>query len=264
MYKVKLQNFEGPFDLLVYLIERSRMNIFDIQVSEITTQYLAYIEEMKAQDVNITQEFMVLAAELIELKSRMLLPIEAEAEGETAAEDPRAGLVQKILEYKQFKEIAHFLDEEAEIASHVHSKPQEDINSYRGEEDILLKGSMEEFVESFKLFISKKKRLEEVRQRYERLERQRISVEKRIEQIVDFFKTKAKVLFSELISSDKSRPNKVVTFTGLLELLKQGNMKATQEERYGDITLELKTPEEIAMQYTDYEESELTEEKTEE
>ena len=248
MYKVKLQNFEGPFDLLVYLIERARMNIFDIQVSEITTQYLAYIEEMKAQDVNVAQEFMVLAAELIELKSRMLLPIEAEAGAEVDAEDPRAGLVQKILEYKQFKEIARFLDEEAEVASHIHSKPQEDINSYRGEEDILLKGSMEEFVENFKLFISKKKRMEEVRQRYERIERQRISVEQRIEQIREFFRTKVKVLFSELIASDKSRMNKVVTFTGLLELLKQGTMKAKQEERYGDITLELKTQEEIDAQ----------------
>ena len=83
MYKVKLDIFEGPFDLLVYLIERARMSIFDIQVSEITTQYLAYIEELKAQDVSVAQEFMVLAAELIELKSRMLLPIEAESQ-ETA------------------------------------------------------------------------------------------------------------------------------------------------------------------------------------
>ena len=240
MYKVKLDIFEGPFDLLVYLIERARMSIFDIQVSEITTQYLAYIDQMKAQDVNVAQEFMVLAAELIELKSRMLLPIEAESleEGETV--DPRAGLVQKILEYKQFKEIAHFLEEEAEAASHYHSKPQEDINSYRGEEDILLKGDMQQFVDAFTLFITKKKRMEEVRQRYERIERQRISVETRIEQIKNFFKTKIKVFFSELISSDKSRLNKVVTFMGLLELLKQGNIRATQEEKYGDIKLELK------------------------
>ena len=243
MYKVKLDIFEGPFDLLVYLIERARMSIFDIQVSEITTQYLAYIEEMKAQDVNVAQEFMVLAAELIELKSRMLLPIENE-EGETVeSEDPRAGLVQKILEYKQFKEIAKFLDEESEAASHIHSKPQEDINAYRGEEDILLKGDMQQFIDAFTLFISKKKRMEEVRQRYERIERQRMSVEQRIEQIRNFFKTKVKVLFSELISGDKSRFNKVVTFMGLLELLKQGNLKATQEEKYGDITLEVRKQE---------------------
>ena len=239
MYKVKLDIFEGPFDLLVYLIERARMSIFDIQVSEITTQYLAYIEEMKAQDVSVAQDFMVLAAELIELKSRMLLPIEQEeALGE--AEDPRSNLVQRILEYKQYKEMAHFLEEQAEATSHMHSKPQEDINAYRGEEDILLKGSMEEFVDAFTLFINKKQRMEDMRKRYERIERQRMSIETRIEQIKNFFTKKLKVLFSEMISSDKSRFNKVITFMSLLELLKQGDVTATQEERYGDITVELR------------------------
>ncbi len=240
MYKVKLDVFEGPFDLLVYLIERSRMSIFDIKVSEITTQYLACIEEMKAQDINVSQEFMVLAAELIELKSRMLLPIERDEESDLPIEDPRAGLVQRIQEYKQYKEMAKFLDDQAELTAHIHAKPQEDIDAYRGEEDILLKGDMQQFIDAFMLFISKKKRTEEMRKRYERVERQRMSVEKRIEQIRDFFKKKVKLLFSELISTDKSRFNKVVTFMGLLELLKQGEVRATQEERYGDITVELR------------------------
>jgi len=240
MYKVKIDIFEGPFDLLVYLIERARMSIFDIQVSEITTQYLEYINEMKAQDVNVAQEFMVLAAELIELKSRMLLPVEAEAEGEKNAEDPRMDLVQKILEYKQYKEIARFLDEEAEAASHMHSKAQEDLNFYKAEEDILLKGSMQDFVDAFNLFISKKKRMEEMKKRYDRAKREHMSMETRIEQIKNFFKSKLKVLFSEMISADKSRFNKVLTFMGLLELLKQGDISAEQKEKYGDITVELR------------------------
>ncbi len=240
MYKVKIDIFEGPFDLLVYLIERARMSIFDIQVSEITTQYLSYIEELKAQDVSVAQDFMVLAAELIELKSRLLLPVEAEAEEAGASEDPRAGLVQKILEYKQFREMARFLAEQADAASHIHSKPQEDMNSYRGEEDVLLKGDMKQFVDAFLLFISKKKRMDEMRSRYEKAERRMISIETRIEQIKNLFTRKMKLLFSELIASDKSRFNKVLTFMGLLELLKQGDLTATQEERYGDITVELR------------------------
>lgn len=240
MYKVKLDIFEGPFDLLVYLIERARMSIFDIQVSEITTQYLAYIEELKSQDVNVAQEFMVLAAELIELKSRMLLPIEAEDAEGNPVEDPRAGLVQRILEYKQYKEVAHFLEEEAEAASHIHSKPQEDINAYRGEEDILLKGSLEDFANAFSLFILKKKKMEELKKRYDRARREKMSLETRIEQIKNFFKSKIKVLFSEMISNDKSRFNKVLTFMGLLELLKQGDVLAEQKEKYGDITVELR------------------------
>jgi len=240
MYKVKLDVFEGPFDLLVYLIERSRMSIFDIKVSEITTQYLAAIEEMKAQDINVSQEFMVLAAELIEIKTRMLLPIERDKETDLPIEDPRTELVQRIQEYKQFKEMAKFFDDQAELTSHVHAKPQEDIDAFRGEEDVLLKGDMQQFIDAFLLFISKKKRTEEMRQRYERLERQRVSVEAKIAQIRDFFKKKVKLFFSELLSGDKSRMNKVVSFMSVLELLKQGELTATQEERYGDISIELR------------------------
>lgn len=237
MYKVKLDIFEGPFDLLVYLIERARMSIFNIQVSEITTQYLAYIQDMKDQDVAVAQEFMVLAAELIELKSRMLLPVEQEAENELL-EDPRSNLVQRILEYKQYKEMARFLEEQADVSCHIHSKPQEDLDSYRGEEDVLLKGDMQQFVDAFLLFISKKKRTEDMKNRYEKLQRQRVSVEVRMNQLKDFFKKKFKALFSELIRSDKSRMNQVVTFMSLLELLKQGEVKATQERNYADITIE--------------------------
>lgn len=110
-YKVKLNTFEGPFDLLVYLIENARMNIYDIQVSEITAQYIDYIEKMQRLDVNVSSEFMVLAAELIELKSKMLLPRAPVDEDGTVDEDPRSGLVQKLLEYKRFKAISKMLSE---------------------------------------------------------------------------------------------------------------------------------------------------------
>ena len=98
-YKVKLQAFEGPFDLLVYLIESARMDIYDIRVSEITAQYLEYIGNMQQMDVAVSSEFMVLAAELIELKSRMLLPRQPVEEGGTEPEDPRSELVARLLEY---------------------------------------------------------------------------------------------------------------------------------------------------------------------
>jgi len=109
-YKIKLDIFEGPFDLLVYLIENARMSVYDIHVSEITDQYIKYLETMKTFDVNLATEFMVLAAELIEIKSKMLLP-RMKADGETAfEEDPRAELVQRILEYKRFKSAAELLE----------------------------------------------------------------------------------------------------------------------------------------------------------
>ena len=107
MYKVKLQSFEGPFDLLVYLIENAEMSIYDIRISEITTQYLDYIRQMEEQEINVAQEFMVLAASLIEIKSRMILPRSFDEGEEVVEEDPRKELVQRIIEYKKFKEISH-------------------------------------------------------------------------------------------------------------------------------------------------------------
>ena len=238
-YKVKLDIFEGPFDLLVYLIEHEKMSIYDIRVSEITTQYLQYIADMQAQDVAVAQEFMVLAAELIELKSRMLLPRQAEDEAAGEEDDPRADLVSRILEYKRYKEMAAFLEEEAQAAAHSRSKPQEDLTPYVGDPEELLKTDMNAFVKAFYAFLFRKQRLDEMRRVYERVERQRMSVENRIVQIRDMFRTKKKLLFSEMIREDSSPYNQVITFMSLLELLKQKSVTAEQKKRFGDITVKL-------------------------
>ena len=238
-YKVKLDIFEGPFDLLVYLIEHAKMSIYDIRVSEITTQYLNYIADMQAQDVAVVQEFMVLAAELIELKSRMLLPKSGQDEAEGDEEDPRADLVSRILEYKRYKEMAAFLEEEADAASHSRSKPQEDLTPYVGDPEELLKTDMNAFVKAFYAFLFRKQRIDEMRRVYERVERQRMSVENRIVQIREMFRGKTKLMFSEMIQGDTSPYNQVVTFMSLLELLKQKSVTATQRKRFGDITVKL-------------------------
>ena len=118
-YKVRLDVFEGPFDLLVYLIESARMSIYDIKVAEITTQYLKYIEEMQQMNVAVSSEFMVLAAELIDLKSKMLLPRAADPESGEAAEDPRTDLTMRILEYKKFKIASEMLREGEQANFHI-------------------------------------------------------------------------------------------------------------------------------------------------
>ncbi|MBQ2455413.1 MAG: segregation/condensation protein A [Firmicutes bacterium] len=131
-YKVRLDLFEGPFELLIYLIEHARMSVYDIKVSEITTQYLEYVSKLQEIDPQLAQEFMVLAAELIEIKSRMLLPGRQKEEGEAEEDDPRTGLVQRILEYKQFRELASMLDDRQEQTSHMHVKPREDLSRWTG------------------------------------------------------------------------------------------------------------------------------------
>ena len=127
-YKVKLQSFEGPFDLLVYLIENAEMSIYDIRISEITNQYLEYIRAMEENDINVATEFMVLASTLIEIKSKMILP-RMSIEGQVMEEeDPRAGLVERILEYKRFKKAAEILQDRQEHCQRIFEKPQDDIS----------------------------------------------------------------------------------------------------------------------------------------
>lgn len=123
MYKVKIQSFEGPFDLLVYLLENARMDIYDINISEITRQYIDYLRQMESMDIEVGSEFIVLAAVLIRLKSRMLLP-RVNKEGDTVIdEDPRAELAARILEYRRTKRIAEMLQKREEYMEAVLSKP---------------------------------------------------------------------------------------------------------------------------------------------
>lgn len=241
MYKVRLEQFEGPMDLLVYLIEHARMSIYDIRVSEITSQYLAHVAGMKRRDIAVAQEFMVLAAELIELKSKMLLPGSGEPEEGADDEDPRSALVARILEYRQFREAAAFLAVQQEAAEHSHTKPREDISRYTDEPDELLRSDLEKFAAAFRAFLLRKQRLGEMRRSYERIERQRMSVESRIAQIRELFtlRKKKKMMFSEMITGDKSRFNKVISFMALLEMLKDRRIRAEQKKRFGDISVSL-------------------------
>ena len=237
-YKVRLDIFEGPFDLLVYLIERAKMSVYDIQISEITTQYIEYVKGMEDLDIELAQDFMVLAAELIQIKTRMLLPSEKVRDGEIVVEeDPRAELVQRILEYKQFKEMAYFLSQQEEITSHVYEKPAEDLSVYAGEPEEIISGSLNEFAQAFMEFILKKQRIEEMHKVYERIERQKLSMEKRINQVRAVLSEKHTTSFSELIKDDTTNFNKVITFMSILELLKDRSITAEQKKRYGDIIL---------------------------
>ncbi len=236
-YKVKLDLFEGPFELLIYLIEHARMSVYDIKVSEITTQYLDYVSRLSESDPQLAQEFMVLAAELIEIKSRMLLPGRPESEEEGGPEDPRGDLVRRILEYKQFRELAAMLEDREEQTSHMHVKPQEDLSPWTGEEDELLTSSTEQFVKAFEQFLIRRQRIDEIRRAYRRDERSRRSVESRIAEISAMFRERKTLLFSELIKEDPSVFNRILSFMSVLEMIKQGGVTAVQKKRYGDIRI---------------------------
>ena len=239
-YKVRLQTFEGPFDLLVYLIENAEMSIYDINISEITGQYLAYIEALREMDIQVATEFMVLAASLIEIKSKMILPRITE-DGETViAEDPRAELVNKLIEYKRFKKAAEILEEQEELSLNIFQKPQEDISEYLNEPDEYLSLDINQFAQAFRSFIDRKQRIEQVRKHYTRVEREKVSVERRISYIVSRLREKIgeKFSFREFIEHKNDRYDVIVTFTSILEMMKQRVIKAEQKVTYGDIVIE--------------------------
>ena len=236
-YKVKLKTFEGPFDLLVYLIENARVDIYDIAISEITDQYMAYLEEMQKLDVAIGSEFMVLAANLIDIKTKMLLPRLNEEGQEIAEEDPRSQLVEKILEYKRFKQISQMLSEYEEEASHIYEKPKEDISAYLEQPDEYLSLEIGQFVNAFNLFLSKKKRVEEVRRHYVRIERERESTENRMAFIKNLFRIRntGTVPFSDLVVDKEDKYDVVLAFTSVLEMSKARIVRADQQTMYGEI-----------------------------
>ena len=237
MYKVKLQSFEGPFDLLVYLIESAEMSIYDIRISEITSQYLDYIRAMEEQNIEVAQEFMVLAASLIEIKSRMILPRVNEEGEPVIEEDPRKELVQRILEYKHFKEISEAFKIREERMSHVYAKPQEDISEYLNNPDEYLSLDVGSFAAAFRLFIQRKQRIEAVRKHYTRIERERSTMEHRIGSIL---KTVRKSLgsvfnFRDLVEDKKDKYDIIVTFSSLLEMAKERVVNVEQKHNYGNI-----------------------------
>ena len=239
-YKVKLQSFEGPFDLLVYLIENAEMSIYDIEISKITGQYLEYIRAMEEMDINVSTEFMVLASSLIEIKSKMILPRISEIGDGVVDEDPRAELVSRILEYKRFKRAAEILEEREEYASRIYQKPQEDISQYLEQPDEYLSLDLKQFASAFASFVEKKQRIETVRKHYTRIEREKASMESRISFIANKLrKTLGKVFkFGELVPNTKDKYDVVVTFISLLEMAKQRVVNVKQTSTYGVIEIE--------------------------
>ncbi|MDD2484653.1 MAG: segregation/condensation protein A [Eubacteriales bacterium] len=243
-YKVKLDIFEGPFDLLVYLIENAEMSIYDIKVAEITKQYVEYIEHIQKTDVVIAGEFMVLAASLIEIKSKMLLPrIKLDGE-EEFAEDPRSELVEKLLEYKKYKKAATLLEAQEDYARQIYTKPQEDLDAYNKGTDYSLALDLVQFVKSFKLFLQKQKRMEDVKKRYAVAERQQMTMENRIEQLRRLLFGKKKMKFKELLDEGESRFQIVLTFLSMLELIRQKTIVVEQAVNFGEITIIPKETEE--------------------
>ena len=241
MYKVRIDKFEGPFDLLVYLIQNAKMDIYDIRVAEITEQYIAYLKEMGELNVEVSSEFIVLAAVLIRLKSRMLLPRVNEIGEIVIEEDPRMELASRLAEYVRTKKIAEMLQERIEANECVHEKPAEDMSIYIDSTDELLKTDIEQFVSAFNAFLQKKKRVADVKKRYQRIKRDRASIEERINYMSMIIKDRVSVGesidFARLVPEDADRYDVTLSFMSLLEMIKMQEVDAKQDRNYGNISV---------------------------
>ena len=253
MYKVRIDKFEGPFDLLIYLLENARMDIYDIKVAEITEQYIAYLKEMEALAFEVDTEFIVLAAILIRLKSRMLLPRINSAGEIEMIEDPRSELQGRLLEYMRVKKAAEALAAAEEYNLAVHEKPAEDMSSYLENPDELLKVSDEQMVNAFILFLTRKKKVEEVSKRYQRVRRRKETIEARIRDMSVLLGQKLsagadEVSFMDLMPEKPDRYDITLSFMSLLSMIKNMDYDARQAENFGEITVVRKDPEILAAQ----------------
>ncbi len=230
LYDIKLPAFEGPLDLLLHLIKENKIDIYDIPISFITGRYLEYINVMKVLDLEIAGEFLVMAASLIYIKSRMLLPVDEQA-AEAEAEDPRLELVQRLLEYQAFKDGALVLRErEEESLDFFYRQPAED-----NEEDAVTNELYLFNVNVYDLLGAFKKMLDNAPPDVVTITRELLTVKDKMNLIVDMLENTESMRFEELFRDSLTRQQLIITFLALLELLRLGLARVYQEKEFGNI-----------------------------
>ena len=240
---VKLEVFEGPLDLLLHLIEKNKIDIYDIPIVLITEQYLEYIESMHINDMDVLSEFLVMAANLIRIKSKMLLPPEEEEESDETA-DPRTELVERLLEYKMYKFASMELKGRHVEASKVLYKSQDmpDEVTYYEEEvdtDELLAGvTMKQLQDLFESILRRREdKVDPIRSKFGKIEKDDITVEDKMEELKVIIKGKKDLSFRSLLVEAKSIRHVIVSFLAILELMKMGVLFASQNQPFDDIIL---------------------------
>ena len=230
----KINDFEGPLDLLLHLIKESKMDIMNIEIEEITKQYMDYLDLQEKMNLEIASEYLVLAAELLEIKSKMLLPRQT-VEEEEEEEDPREELVNRLLEYQAYKEITKVLQEKESLRREIYTKSPENIKNYVDEEtEINVDVSVDDLVEAFKRYLARKKDNTPLKTKVTVNE---ISVSSSRHDIKRLLKSKKRVSFFELFPV-LTKEYVVATFLAVLEMAKSGELTIKQEKAFDDIICE--------------------------
>lgn len=246
---VKLPVFEGPLDLLLHLIDKNKIDIYDIPIVEITNQYMDYISQMEKEDLNVMSEFLVMAATLLDIKCKMLLPKEVNEEGEE--EDPRQELVEQLLQYKMYKYMSYELRDreilgerrmyrEANLPREVAEyTPPVDLDELIG--DLTLTRLNEIFQEVLR---RQNDKIDPVRSRFGKIEKEEVTLPEKMEYILEYTQTHRSFRFRDLLLRQTSKVQVIVTFLAVLEMMKSGKITVSQEETFGEIIILSKDEEE--------------------
>ncbi len=229
--RILLPLFEGPLDLLLYLIKREKIDIHDIPIAPITRQYMEYLEVMRELNLDVAGEFMVMAATLIHIKSKMLVPIQpTEAEGDEEHVDPREELVQRLLEFQRYKEAAGILHQQAQIRAATWTRPETVLPRFDDAGEEMLEAGLYDLIAAFRELLERRKTL-----LAHEVESEGPPVEQRMEELLAMIAEGASLEFLELFATLETKAAMIVTFLALLELIRLKRVRVYQRGMFGPI-----------------------------
>lgn len=239
---VKLEVFDGPLDLLLHLIEKNKVDIFDIPIVLITEQYIEYVSQMDTRDMDMMSEFLVMAATLVKIKSKMLLPREETDEEEE--EDPRKELVERLLEYKMYKYVSFELkDRQFDAARVFYKEPSipEEIKNYKEEVDfdeLLSDVTLSKLQSIFYSVMQKQEdKIDPIRSKFGEIEKEDINIEDQMIFLENYARSHGSFSFRKVLETGSGKGYVIVTFLGILEMMKTGILRIEQEDIFGDIRI---------------------------
>lgn len=237
MHKFVINDFEGPLDLLLHLIKTSKMDIYDISIEEITKQYLDFIKSMKELNLDIASEYLVMASELIEIKSKLLLPNNKEMDEDGYEEDPKEALINRLLEYKKYKDMIDTFKELEYERKEIFTKEPINLSMYQ-DNDIKNDGeiTLEDLINALNGFL---KRKEDEKPRETKITKKELSVTQRTNQIRNILRSKKRVSFFDLFETT-TKEYVIVTFLSILEMAKHGEISIIQENNMDNIIIDSK------------------------
>lgn len=233
--KVQLSIFEGPLDLLLYLVKKEEVDIYEVNLTKIATQFIEYVELMRELDLDIAGEFLVMASTLMYIKSRELLPVDkqAQVEDEDDEEDPRWELIRQLVEYKKFKDAAARLQELETVQDHIYRRVPGRPEFVTDTPNAKIEVSIFELINAVSNILKRFNQREKTRDVFE----DKWTVSEKIELLMDLLKSKPAMRFSELFASATSRTEVVVTFLAMLELIRMKQLRITQAEPFSEIEI---------------------------